>query len=396
MPDCGSSEGPAKGEKTCATLAVRHHRRRDREGLRRRGVRAARRQGLSPLGGDRRRQPLRAPRRRARPRRARARHLGVLPAARDPDAAGEALERPVLAQPERRAPRDGVRDGDHAAGRGGALRVLRRGVPLARAPDVHRGLAEALVRARRPRTSQCSTSVFKALLAERNRRGAIDFETRRDAHGVRRARQDREHRARAAQRRAPPDRGMHAGGQRVRRQLPRRAASIRRSTACTTCRRPRRWPRCASSSPSSACTLPGGEIPRPKDYAQLLERIRKRPDFAPAADDPAALAQAGGVQPEQRRPLRPRLRRLRALHLADPALPGPARAPRDQGACLRASSMPGSRLGSARAALLGDRAARRRREPRRRELAQVLLHARPRRRHVLAAASPASCPSACS
>jgi ribonuclease R len=27
-------------------------------------------------------------------------------------------------------------------------------------------------------------------------------------------------------------------------------------------------------------TLPGGEIPRPRDYAQLLERIRKRPDFA--------------------------------------------------------------------------------------------------------------------
>src|SRR5438046_261895 len=26
--------------------------------------------------------------------------------------------------------------------------------------------------------------------------------------------------------------------------------------------------------------LPGGEVPRPKDYAQLLERIRKRPDFA--------------------------------------------------------------------------------------------------------------------
>ncbi len=26
--------------------------------------------------------------------------------------------------------------------------------------------------------------------------------------------------------------------------------------------------------------LPGGEIPRPQDYAQLLERIRKRPDFA--------------------------------------------------------------------------------------------------------------------
>jgi ribonuclease R len=26
--------------------------------------------------------------------------------------------------------------------------------------------------------------------------------------------------------------------------------------------------------------LPGGEIPRPKDYAQLLDKIRKRPDFA--------------------------------------------------------------------------------------------------------------------
>src|SRR5438046_7550819 len=26
--------------------------------------------------------------------------------------------------------------------------------------------------------------------------------------------------------------------------------------------------------------LPGGEVPRPKDYAQLLQRIRKRPDFA--------------------------------------------------------------------------------------------------------------------
>jgi ribonuclease R len=25
--------------------------------------------------------------------------------------------------------------------------------------------------------------------------------------------------------------------------------------------------------------LPGGEVPRPKDYAQLLEKIRKRPDF---------------------------------------------------------------------------------------------------------------------
>ena len=81
--------------------------------------------------------------------------------------------------------------------------------------------------------------------------------------------------------------------------------------------------------------LPGGAVPRPKDYAQLLERIRTRPDFLAAADDPAALAEAGGLHAAQRRPLRPRLRGLRALHLADPALPGPAGAPRDQGAAER-------------------------------------------------------------
>ena len=47
---------------------------------------------------DRRRQPLREAGRAARRRRLRARHLGLLPAPRDPDAAGEALERPVLAE----------------------------------------------------------------------------------------------------------------------------------------------------------------------------------------------------------------------------------------------------------------------------------------------------------
>ena len=89
-----------------------------------------RRQGLSPVGGDRRREPLRAPRRRARSRGARARQLGVLPAPGDPDAAREALERHLLAQPERRSPGDGVRDVDHAERRGRALRVLSRGDSL--------------------------------------------------------------------------------------------------------------------------------------------------------------------------------------------------------------------------------------------------------------------------
>ena len=59
-------------------------------------------------------------------------------------------------------------------------------------------------------------------------------------------------------------------------------------------------------------------------------------------------------------------------------------------AVLQSKRYDGRRLGGARPALLGDRAARRRREPRRRELAQVLLHARPRRRDVRRAPSPAS------
>ena len=105
----GGLEGPARP----ARSAVRHHRRRDGEGFRRRGARGARGQGFPPARGDRRREPLRAPRRRAGRGRARARHLGLFPAARDPDAAGEALQRPVLAESGRRPPGDGLRHGDH-------------------------------------------------------------------------------------------------------------------------------------------------------------------------------------------------------------------------------------------------------------------------------------------
>ena len=61
--------------------------------------RARARRRLAPGGRDRRRQPLREARRADRRRRLRARHVGVLPAPRDPDAAGEAVQRPVLAEP---------------------------------------------------------------------------------------------------------------------------------------------------------------------------------------------------------------------------------------------------------------------------------------------------------
>ena len=78
--------------------AARHDRRRRRARLRRRRVlraafqaRAAARRRLAPDRRDRRREPLREAGRAARRRRLRARDLGVLPAPRDPDAAGEAV-----------------------------------------------------------------------------------------------------------------------------------------------------------------------------------------------------------------------------------------------------------------------------------------------------------------
>ena len=121
--------------------------------------------------------------------------------------------------------------------------------------------------------------LFKLLLAERNRRGAIDFETvetrmifdprgkiekivpepRNDAHRV-----IEECMLAAnvcagdfiAQRRHPALYRVH--------DVPsaERVAALRDFLA------------------ELGLQLPGGEIPRPKDYAELLNQIRKRPDFA--------------------------------------------------------------------------------------------------------------------
>ncbi len=94
---------------------------REDEGLRRRGARGSRRQGLQAARRDRRRQPLRAAWRRAGSRCARTRYLGLLSAPRAADAAREALQRPLLAQPGRRSPGDGLRHGDRHARQGRAL-----------------------------------------------------------------------------------------------------------------------------------------------------------------------------------------------------------------------------------------------------------------------------------
>ena len=80
-----------------ARPAARHHRRRGRQGFRRRGIRRAAPEGLPAHRRDCRCELLRAARHGARRQRARARHVGVFPDARDPDAAVRAVERVVLA-----------------------------------------------------------------------------------------------------------------------------------------------------------------------------------------------------------------------------------------------------------------------------------------------------------
>src|SRR3970282_2321199 len=138
-----------------------------------------------------------------------------------------------------------------------------------------------------------------------------------------------------------------------------------------------------------AARLPRGDRASParrRDPAAARLRAAPRenpqaPRFRAAADDPLALAQAGGVQPEQPGPFRPRVRLVRAFHFADPPLPGSPRAPRHQSRSFK-TEIYRYRVGSDRSALLRERAPRRRREPRRRELPPVLLHARTRRRPV--------------
>ena len=95
----GQARGPARD-------SAGHHRRRGRARLRRRGLGRARpgagEPGRPPAAGrDRRRRPLRPPERRARPRGAQPRQLGLFPRPGHPDAARGAVQRPVLAAPGR-------------------------------------------------------------------------------------------------------------------------------------------------------------------------------------------------------------------------------------------------------------------------------------------------------
>ena len=66
----------------------------------------------------------------------------------------------------------------------------------------------------------------------------------------------------------------------------------------------------------------------PEEAVGALETRRQAPVARRAQHAPAPLDEAGDVRHRERRPLRPRVARVPALHLADPPLPGPRRAPR--------------------------------------------------------------------
>jgi len=65
--------------------------------------------------------------------------------------------------------------------------------------------------------------------------------------------------------------------------------------------------------------LPGGEKPTAKHFANLIERIKHRPEKT-FADHDLALALAGGLSSSQCWPFQPGLRCLYPLYLTHPAL----------------------------------------------------------------------------
>ena len=195
-------------------------------------------------------------------------------------------------------------------------------------------------------------ALYKVLAARARASAARSTSTPSSCARVRRARQDRAHRARAAQRRAQADRGMHARGERLRRRLPaehKHPALYRVHEGPP----PEKLAALREFLASSALTLGGGDKPTRGGLREAARPDPRPARFRAAADGAAALAVAGALPPGQRRPLRPRLRRVRAFHLADPPLSRPARPSRDQGRARRqALYAEGLDVGGARRALL--------------------------------------------
>ena len=145
------------------------------------------------------------------------------------------------------------------------------------------------------------------------------------------------------QRRAPADRGVHAGGKRVRGRLHEALAPSRACTGCTKGPTPERLTLLREFLRTVALSLGGGDDPVPARLRASCRTGARASRRDAAAIDDVALDAAGHLHAAQLGPLRSGLRQLRAFHLADSPLSRPAHAPRDQGAA-RAASVTRHRL----------------------------------------------------
>ena len=121
--------------------AHRHHRRRERPRLRRRGLRTAQRPRLRAFRLHRRRRPLRAPGHGTGPRGLRPRHQRLLSRPGDPDAARSAVQRHLQLESRRRALDQNRLDRVQRQRRSDPQPLLRLGHPQPRAHDLHQRAA---------------------------------------------------------------------------------------------------------------------------------------------------------------------------------------------------------------------------------------------------------------
>ncbi len=285
-------------------------------------------------GAHRRRGALRARGQCPGPGGGRARHLGVLPGTGRAHVPGGTRHGPVLAAAARRSPRPVVRDGDRRARPCRRRLAARRRDPEPVAHDLQRGPRHPSGRRGAAGDVPDAGAAFRAhARAVRDPQpapaspGLDRLRPARGQHRAGRGRADREHPRRGTQRRAPADRGVHAGGQRDGRGVPRvqrrpDAVSHPRGARPAQGRAVRGVHRHARLLVVGAHELGQAEA-LPEARREAARQARGAADrHADAADD-AEGALRHGVP----RTFRAGGRCLRALHVAHPPLPGPHRPP---------------------------------------------------------------------
>ncbi|MCK7498524.1 MAG: RNB domain-containing ribonuclease [Comamonadaceae bacterium] len=207
----------------------------------------------------------------------------------------------------------------------------------ARAPDLHGRECgpDGTSRARRPRSTPRSIPMLRAdarpVPAASRPAAAPGVDRLRSAGSGSRARRGgagRRHHGVRAQRRAPPDRGVHAARQRGRRRRTRTAG------------RPGDLPHPRTARPveggavrrlrGDARATASARLPprvRPRHFQQLVERVAGTAVERPVAFLMLRTMSAGAIRHRERRPLRPGDAGLHPLHLADQAVSRSRRAP---------------------------------------------------------------------